>query len=492
MGKLLNLILAALIVAGAQAAQAQTQPQPTFDVRAQQAALVPASRGDLSRAGEWNRYTIDAAIDPARRTLSGHMRVEYTNRTTAALDRVYFYLYPNLSEFRGRLTVSAVTVDGAPARFAMEGGRFLLRVSLPETLAPKESVTIELDWSATAPANASRGAYGAFNMEGGVLALASAYPLLGIIRDGRWETARPSARGDFVNSETALYDVTLTAPADWTLVTSGVVVDGRLDGGKQTARIVSGPLREFTIALVQLKAASVEVDGTRINSYFRPEHEQSGHLALRAAADALRAFNRRFGRYPLAELDVLEIEARTFLGVEYPGLVMIDRRLYDRGGEGLEITVAHEVAHQWWYSLVGNDVQAEPWLDEGLTSFSQIIYQEEVHGPRAAERELAGFRQSYLAARRAGADGAVGRPATAFRGNYVALVYAKGALFFQALREQIGEEAFDRFLRGYYDTHRYGRVTSAELVGAAEYSCSCELDDFYRDWIATAAPVKVP
>ncbi|HWQ12180.1 MAG TPA: M1 family metallopeptidase [Roseiflexaceae bacterium] len=488
MPHILRLVLAALLAAMLPGAARAEAP---LDTQAQAAALLPQFRGDLARAGEWNRYTLEAVLNPARRTLSGRLRLEYTNRDTAPHDRLYFQLYPNLRAFGGRLEVAAAAVDGARARFAYEGRRFLLRVDLPRSLEPGAGATVSLDFTTSAPANASRSHYGAFTLEGGVFALATAYPLLGIVRGGKWATALPDARGDFVNSETALYEATLTAPAGWTLVTSGVVVDGRLDGGRQVARVVSGPQREFAITLVRLQAASAEVDGTRINSYFRPEHAQGGQMALRAAVDALRAFNKRFGSYPLAELDVVEIEARTFLGVEYPGLVMIDRRLYERGS-GLEITVAHEVGHQWWYSLVGNDVQAEAWLDEGLTSYAQVIYQEEVHGAAAAERELDGFRQRYLALRAARGDGPVARPAGAFRGNYVALVYAKGALFFQALREEVGELAFDRFLRGYYQTHRYNRVTGAELVGAAEATCGCELDALYRDWIITAAPVEVP
>jgi aminopeptidase N len=479
------LLLLLALTLGVSSAYAQPAPDP------QAPAMVPERVGDLARAGEWNRYSIEATIDPARRTFGGRVTVAYTNRTAAPQDRVYFQLYPNLTEFRGRLDVSAAQVNGARARFAYEAGRFLLRVNLAEPLAPEASATVALDFTTSAPANGSQRGYGAFNLEGGVFALASAYPILGIVRDGAWVTARPDARGDFVNSETALYEATLTAPADWTLATSGVVVDGRLDAGRQTARIVSGPQREFAITLVRLKAASATVDGTRVTSYFRPEHAAAGQRALEAATNALKAFNARFGRYPFAELDVVEIEARKFLGVEYPGLVMIDRRLYERGS-GLEITVAHEVAHQWWYSLVGNDVQREPWLDEGLTSFSQIVYQEQVHGAAAAEAELEGFRQAYLRARAAGRDAPLSQPARAFRGNYVAVVYAKGALFFQALREQIGEEAFDRFLRGYYDAHRYGRVSGADMLGTAEYACSCELDALYRDWATTTAAVTVP
>src|SRR6185503_19707756 len=122
-----------------------------------------------------------------------------------------------------------------------------------------------------------------------------------------WDIERSDPRGDFVNSETALYDVTLTAPADWSLVTTGVVLDGRLDAGQQTMRIVSGPQRDFMISATQLQSISADVDGTKINSYYRAEHAQGGQLALQAAYDALRIFNTRYGRYPPAELDVIEV-----------------------------------------------------------------------------------------------------------------------------------------------------------------------------------------
>ena len=462
-----------------------------LDPRAQAKALLPEFAADIDRAGEWNRYSISAAIDPQARTIVGRERIEYTNRDSVALDRLYFHLYPNLRAFAGSLGVSALTVDGQPREVAYERQRYLLRVDLPQPLAPGASSTVAFDFRTAAPQNASADFYGAFNEENGVLALASSYPIAAIVRSGAWDLGLSDPRGDFVNSETALYDVTLTAPADWSLATTGVLLDGRLDGGKQIARIVSGPQRDFAITATQLQSISANVDGTTINSYYRAEHAQSGKLALQAASDALRIFNARYGRYPLAELDVIEVAASNFLGVEYPGLIMIEQRLY-ADGNGLAITVAHEVAHQWWYSQVGNNVLTEAWLDEALASYSQIVYQEGVNGPDAAERELEGFRQRYRQALADGRDAPVEQPTTAFRGNYVALVYGKAVLFFQAMRKQIGEEAFDRFLHTHYAKHRYGYIGGADLLADAEGACSCDLDALYADWITKAVPVEIP
>ena len=475
---------------------APTEPEPTvqpdapLDPQAQAAALLPDFRGDLSRATEWNRYTIAATIDPDARPIAGRLRIEYTNRDSAPLGQIYFHLYPNHPDFAGRLDVGAATVDGQAAAVNYELRRYLLRVDLPQPLEPGASTTVALDFATRTPLNAAK-MYGAFNLEAGVLALASSYPIAAMVRGGAWDIGWPDGRGDFVNSETALYDVTLTAPAAWALATTGVAVDRRLDAGQQIVRFVSGPQRDFMITAVQLGNAGANVDGIQVNSYFRRGDEAGGQAVLEAAANALRAFNTRYGPYPLAELDLVEVNARTFLGVEYPGVILLQSNLYGQPG-ALEITVAHEVGHQWWYSQVGNDVQTAAWLDEALASYSQMVYQEQVHGPEAAERELEGFRQRYRDAVAAGRDAPVAQPNTAFRGNYVSIVYGKAVLFFQALRKQIGDAAFDHFLHDYYAQHRYGFVAGADLLASAEGACGCELDQLYADWITGVGAVEVP
>jgi aminopeptidase N len=467
-----------------------TEPAPLVP-EAQSAALLPDFQSDLVQANNWNRYSIEATIDPAARTFTGRERLEYTNRDTATLEQIYFHLYPNLPDFGGQLEIHTVAIDGQAMPVNYEQRRYLLRVDLRQPLPPGASVAVSLEFTTRAPENAAA-KYGAFNKQGGVLALASSYPIAAMVRGGAWDIGWPDGRGDFVNSETALYALTLTAPADWQLITTGVAIDGRLDGGQQEVAIVSGPQRDVMIALAQYQVVSADAGGTRINSYFRPGQDAGGQLALDSAVRAVRAFNARYGRYPLAELDLLEVDARTFLGVEYPGMILLQSNLYANRPGGLEITTAHEVGHQWWYSIVGNNVQTEAWLDEALASYSEIVYAEEVGGAAAAERALEGFRQRYRDVVAAGRDAPIEQPTAAFQGNYVALVYGKAVLFFQALRTQIGDAAFDRFLHEYYAQHRYGFVGGGDLLASAENACGCELDELYANWITRVAPVEIP
>ncbi len=454
-------------------------------------ALVPAAQGDLSQPGRWDRYTIDATLDPDAGTLGGTLTLEYTNRDSAPHPQIYFHLYPNLRPFAGKLTVDSAIVDGAPARSSAEGRGYLLRVDLPQPLAPGQSATIGLRFATRAPQSVGGKVYAAFNREKDVLALASAYPLLPIVRAGVWDTAPPDDLGDFVVSETALYDLTLRAPTGWTLLASGVPVERSVAGAMQTLRFVSGPVRELTVVATRLPSVEQVVDGTLVRLHHPFGQAAAARLALRTAVDAVRIFNRRFGQLPYADIDIVAIDARTFYGVEYPGLIMLDRGLFARSGQ-LESVTAHEVAHQWFFGVVGGDQQREPWIDEGFASYAQVIYREETGGAVAAERELDQFRAVYRAARAARRDGIVDRPASALHGRYTLLAYAKPALFLHALRQKIGEAAFDAAIHDFYASNRYALVSGGDLLASAERGCDCQLDSFYRDWIETAAPVAIP
>src|SRR5690606_29132021 len=95
--------------------------------------------------------------------------------------------------------------------------------------------------------------------------------------------------------------------------------------------------------------------------------------ALNYATGSLAEFNRMFGEYPYRELDVLAMPTTGF-GMEYPGVIAIANRFYGEAGGAFAEAVVHEIAHQWWYNLVGNDQPDIPWLDESLANYSYYLY----------------------------------------------------------------------------------------------------------------------
>ncbi|GAB4397431.1 MAG: hypothetical protein OHK0052_19720 [Anaerolineales bacterium] len=188
------------------------------------------------------------------------------------------------------------------------------------------------------------------------------------------------------------------------------------------------------------------VGATTVQAFVFPEHRTAGEEALRATAAALALFNETFGEYKQPVLSA--VEADFWDGMEYSGLFFLSNRfydLYDGTPKGyLTIIAAHETAHQWWFERVGNDQGLEPWLDEGLCTFSERLFYERVH-PEAVNWWQVARVNMYQPQGDAGlslyqAGGFV---------PYRDAAYLRGAQFFIALREAMGEDAFLAFLREY-------------------------------------------
>lgn len=466
-----------------------------LDVSAQAAALLPGEAAVLNRADAWDHYLIYATLLPDELTVLGEMQVQLRNRGSLPMDALYFRLYPNHEDFGGSLEIAeGVLVNGQPVAVNYEQDNVLLRLGLAQPLLPGEVAVAELQFSARTQRNASGSAYGAFNREAGVWSLASFYPVLARRFGNDWDRRTVSGRGDLAVTQTALYDVTIDTPPALRLASTGFrIAQQPLEHGPRRERFVSGPQRDFFLAALQgLQQASTSVGGTRIISYYQGSNPAAGQHSLDVAAQSVRIFNDWFGTYPLAELEMIQVPLTRFWGVEYPGIILIEQALYRIGGRDLDTTVAHEVAHQWWYSLVGNDVQGEPWLDEGLTSYSQVIYYEGQGNQVAAQSELQRFRDQYQQARSAGRDDAIGGSVDAYGGNYLAIVYAKAALFFHALRLHMGDEAFFQFLREYYATYRYQEASGEDMLRIAEGACRCNLQPLYNAWVNEGTSVDVP
>ena len=158
-----------------------------------------------------------------------------------------------------------------------------------------------------------------------------------------------------------------------------------------------------------------------------------------------------------------------------------------------ETTIAHEVAHQWWAIGVGSDSQRAPWLDESLTNYSAILYYEDRYGKAAAQKMSdLHLSTSYSMARMLGQkDAPANKRTSAYDGNvqYGAVVYGKGALFYAALRNEIGDAAFFAALRDYFQSHN-GKLADAADLRAAFVSQSpqkkARIGALWTRWIEEA------
>jgi aminopeptidase N len=171
--------------------------------------------------------------------------------------------------------------------------------------------------------------------------------------------------------------------------------------------------------------------------------------------------------------------------------VLIGASLYDNPQDpAFIVTITHEAAHQWWYNLVGNDVFLEPWLDEGLTTYTSAVFLQDTYGQDAYAGLVEYWSQRYARLVQDGYDEQVARPLEYFEqlGNpsvYGGVVYTKCALFFKALREEVGDKVFFGVLRQYFSENKYQIATGEDLLDLFERQAGRDLDALYQEWLYT-------
>jgi aminopeptidase N len=144
--------------------------------------------------------------------------------------------------------------------------------------------------------------------------------------------------------------------------------------------------------------------------------------------------------------------------------------------------VAHEVGHQWFYNLVGDDQLDDPWLDEAFAQFATLQYFRDEYGT-AGEEEL----RNSLEARWARVEHAeipIGLPVASYtEKEYGAIVYGRGPLFLVELRREMGDSVFDEFLKDYVKQLSWGIATPEFMQTLAEKHCNCNLEGLFQEWV---------
>ena len=338
--------------------------------------------------------------------------------------------------------------------YQIDGERIWL--TLAEPIAPETTLALRLSFTLNVPNQPEP-----FGFTGRQLNLGDWYPYIPPYEEASGWLAYPQSNvGEHLVYDTADFTLTLTTigeQRDVKIATSGRVTNSEGD----TITFALSHARNFSLSLSpEFRVAQKEVLGIQVASSYFPEDERAGLVALDTAVAAVETYHNLFGPFPYDSLAV--VSGNLTDGQEYSGLVFMDRDLYTtyngQAASYLVAITAHEVAHQWWYGAVGNNQAAEPWLDEALATYSELLFYEAV-SPETVDwwwRVRVGRFDS---------DAAVGSDIYSrfdFQ-SYVSAVYLRGAKFLHELRAQIGDEAFFAILKLYRTEH------DGEIAQAADF-----------------------
>ncbi len=414
-------------------------------------------------------------------TYEGTLSVLWRNPAPVELAEVFFRLYPNVATLFGSasLAVGAASVGESSVEPALFADDTVLLLSLPTPVAPGEEVEIRLAFRGRA-ANSRDGfatstEYGLLTRSRDVLTLIGFYPFLAPYTGEGWAIDPPALVGDPLFADTATYEVSI-------LVEPGVaaipVPDGSSLGadGRLQLTYSRQDLRDFSLAIVDSSRAPLErlADRIVLRSWFPASHAEAGRIALDRAAAAVDIYTTLFGPLPYPAIDIVEAPLQRAAGVECSGLFLVaSANAAAPRDPFFDIIVSHEMAHQWFYALLGSDPTEEPWLDEALATYASNIFLALAVSEVTAQAERAAWATVYSRARQARPDLRVTSPVSEFPDSqtYASFVYSGGAFELDAIRRQVGDDAFFAALADYVAAHRGKIATGGDLCASFREAC---------------------
>jgi len=449
--------------------------------------LVKSEQDVFDRMPGASIYHINLTISDDLKHVQGQEEVRYTNQEDVPLNEVVFHLYPNMLD--GEMTVASVTVNSSTVSPTYELKNSLMRVPLASLLPPGGQVIVFFDFAVTVPGYTDNN-YGIFAFEDGVLSLADVYPMIAVYDSRGWNTDVPGNNGDITYSDASFYIVRVDAPAKLVIVASGRETDKEKTVYNQQVTFAAGPARDFyVVASPSYTLLTGKAGDVTVNSYAPAQWSTHAQLALDTAVTAIQDYSERYSPYPYTKFDIVAITTDSG-GVEFPGMTALDIEMYDPqeefdgepSGDYLKAITAHEVGHQWFYNLVGNDQLDEPWLDEALTEYITWQYYKDLYGAKGNQYYKQAMQESWDEV--GGAKTPIGLPASTYsEDEYDAIVYGRGALFLDVLANQMGQEKFDQFLRDYVQENAWSNVTAEGFKQLAEKTCNCNLTPLFQEWV---------
>jgi hypothetical protein len=413
-------------------------------------------------------YILYATLDFNAHTLTVDETIRYYNNTGVALSDMVLSVQPN--QYNGAFGLTSILQDNvALTNYALSGQR--LTLNLPRALQAGAATTLSLQFKINIPAKTSTGIFGYdFNQ----VNLVDWYPFV-VPYSGGWILHDPMPFGEHLVYDSSDIEVNLKTSAD-VIVAASAPSD---QNGEWTRYRLYGA-RMFTLsASNQFLVSESAVGSVKIRSYYFDGYKAAGDSLLYSAVQAVSIYSAKFAPYPYETLAVVQADIHD--GQEEDGLVFVSTDFYGQYGGGAKNNLTtigvHEIAHQWWYGLVGNDQAVEPWLDEAMSAYSERIFYE-YNYPRYGDWWWQ-FRVDYF-----GPSGNVDTSIYNWSSQraYVNAVYLNGAHFIEDLRTRMGDDNFFRFLKDYAARYSHKRATSTDFFAVVRANTTADISDLISEY----------
>lgn len=454
-----------------------------------------------------NEYDISVDINESEKTVNIKQKTTFVNQTeNTKLKSVYFHIFPKafsegvvnkpvsaLNETKaypngvsyGNIDISLVKLkDEEVLPRYLNADKDILVVDLEKELLPTKNVEIYFEYSIKLPNIHHRYGYGENTIN-----LGNFY-LIACVYDEKegWASNSYNYNGDPFYSEMANYNVIVSFNNNYVLAHTGNLINKEEKDNKITAKINAKAVRDFALILSdKYKELSSKINGVDVNYFYY--NDETPEKSLKTCTDSLKTFVNLFGEYPYQSLNVCESNF-VYGGMEYPNLVFIADNLDNY--EDYTYTMVHEIAHQWWYNLVGNNEFKYGFLDESLTEYSTYLFFDKNPEYNMDTREMIkNTTNSYLLFLDVYKEVFTKVNTSMLRSldeyntepEYIYMAYVKGTLMFDNLREIVGDKNFINSLKFYYKQNRGKNAVPTDLIYAFNKVCKKDLESYFNSWL---------
>ena len=465
-------------------------------------------------------YEINVELIPELGRLEGNEKLIYVNNSPDTLTKLYFHLYfnkfrsgsyafPFSKKTSGYIDIMSLkNVSGKDLTYEIDNT--ILKLHLGENrISPGDSLILFFEFVSVLPPSQSR-----FGYTGDHFDVGNWYPVPAVYDQYGWH-ADQHIDAEFYQ-EWANYKVDITVPKDFVVGATGVLLNPEvlpdsvtfkdrkinyynlqeLDTSRVTYKFCAERVHDFAwSADPELVLLEKKILGVELNFLLMPYRYDEWEKIIDNCVEGFKFLCESIGQYPYKQLTIVDSYI-TAGGIEYPNIVMInDLAIDDRQ---LAITVIHEMAHQWFYGLLGNNQTRYGWMDEGFATFYEISATEKIWGlkdnfydkhngfwTKIFGLEVNSRRYSYLNYFEYAFSG-LEEPANThydqFQNDPYIPQYDKTGVILFTLQNMVGDSLFKKAIQNYFNEWKYRHPHPEGFFRSFERTTNMALDWFWDEW----------
>lgn len=494
--------------------------------------LIAIFIGGRSWSQYWQQevnYRIDVSLNDTAHTLSGFEKIEYINHSPDTLYFIWFHIWPNAykndrtsfsdqmlengntkfyfsnKEDKGYINQLDLKVDGVTAVTEDHPQHIdIIKLILPRPLMPGGKINISTPFHVKLPYNFSRGGH-----DGQTYQATQWYPKPAVYDAKGWHPHTYLDQGEFY-SEYGSFDVSITTPANYVIAATGQLQNEEESNWLKTTRpsFIWTPARKKEMQNGQLKFTKEKFPASdkntktlhfkqdrihdfawfadkrwifqydtctlpsgrivQVQAFYIPEHKETWRNAVLFAKRAILSYSAWIGEYPYNVVNVVEGPESFGGGMEYPTISVLSPT---NNVIVLDLTITHEVGHNWFYGILGTNEREFPWMDEGINSYYEHRYQQLYYHDEPVEEKL---KFETLAAVKK--DQPISTSSEKFsENNYNLVAYYKTSAWLRDLEILMSTAVFDKAMQAYFTQWKFKHPQPADLQAALQKSSGKEL-----------------